>query len=192
MAESACSPFWYVLYYLLFKKFISAFYHVCVTDWQGRRNRRGGGQAPPSFAKCPFFGSKVPFSCVKNVIKIAFANLIIIGNICIYMLFPENFFISGKNIIYPENFLVLYPEKFFETSTLPSPTFPGKNFYMPFFIRKVPLKAWPPQLLEASYAPADWTVAVAQYSKFARQSTIYFLCVLVLCAQINMMFVMLL
>jgi hypothetical protein len=26
---------------------------------------------------------------------------------------------------------------------------------MPFFTRKVPLKAWPPQLLEASYAPAS-------------------------------------
>ena len=56
---------------------------------QGRRNR--GGQAPPSFAKCPFSGSKVPFSCVKNVLRIAFfcpkgtfENL----NLCY---FPENF-----------------------------------------------------------------------------------------------------
>jgi hypothetical protein len=32
----------------------------------------GGGAGPPSFAKYPFSGSKVPFSCVKNVIKIAF------------------------------------------------------------------------------------------------------------------------
>jgi hypothetical protein len=31
MVESACSPFCYVLHYLLFIKFISAFYHVCVT-----------------------------------------------------------------------------------------------------------------------------------------------------------------
>jgi hypothetical protein len=31
MAESACSPFCYVLHYLLFIKFMSAFYHVCVT-----------------------------------------------------------------------------------------------------------------------------------------------------------------
>jgi hypothetical protein len=31
MAESACSPFCYVLHYLLFIKFVSAFYHVCVT-----------------------------------------------------------------------------------------------------------------------------------------------------------------
>jgi hypothetical protein len=38
----------------------------------GRRNRGGAGPPPPSFAKCPFSGSKVPFSCVKNVIKIAF------------------------------------------------------------------------------------------------------------------------
>jgi hypothetical protein len=31
MAESTCSPFCYILHYLLFIKFISAFYHVCVT-----------------------------------------------------------------------------------------------------------------------------------------------------------------
>ena len=31
MTESACSPFCYVLHYVLFIKFISAFYHVCVT-----------------------------------------------------------------------------------------------------------------------------------------------------------------
>jgi hypothetical protein len=31
MAESACSPFCYVLHHLLFRKVISAFYHVCVT-----------------------------------------------------------------------------------------------------------------------------------------------------------------
>jgi hypothetical protein len=33
MAESTCSPFCYVLHYLLFIKFISAFYHIWVT-WQ--------------------------------------------------------------------------------------------------------------------------------------------------------------
>jgi hypothetical protein len=68
------------------------------------------------------------------------------------MLFAENFFISGKNIIFPENFFgisgkillylginVLYPENFFDVSgkfsemtspptpSPPSPTFPGKN-----------------------------------------------------------------
>jgi hypothetical protein len=31
MAESACSPFCYVLHYLVLIKFVSAFYHVCVT-----------------------------------------------------------------------------------------------------------------------------------------------------------------
>jgi hypothetical protein len=31
MAESACSPFCYILHYLLFIKLKSAFYHVCVT-----------------------------------------------------------------------------------------------------------------------------------------------------------------
>ena len=44
---------------------------------QGRRNLGVGiGVAgPSSFAKCPFSGSKLPFSCVKNVIKIAFFAL---------------------------------------------------------------------------------------------------------------------
>ena len=76
---------------------------MTLSSIQGRRNR--GGQAP-SFAKCPFPGAKCPFSCVKNVIKIAFffpkgtfENL----NLCYLRKF---FFISCKNIIYPENFLV--------------------------------------------------------------------------------------
>jgi hypothetical protein len=33
MAESACLPFCYVLHYLSFIKFISAFYRECVTAW---------------------------------------------------------------------------------------------------------------------------------------------------------------
>jgi hypothetical protein len=33
MAEAACLPFCYVLHYLLFIKFILAFYHICVTAW---------------------------------------------------------------------------------------------------------------------------------------------------------------
>ena len=96
---------------------------------QGRRNR-------------PFFGSKVPFSCVKNVFflrekrlaffcpKGTFENL----NLCY---FPEKYDISGKFFgisrkfffifrkkcdISEKNFLVC-PEKIFETS-LPSPIFP--------------------------------------------------------------------
>ena len=37
---------------------------------QGRKNRGAGGQAPPP--QYPFSGSKVPFSCVRNVMKSAF------------------------------------------------------------------------------------------------------------------------
>jgi hypothetical protein len=66
--------------------------------------------------------------------------------------------------IYPENFLVC-PEKFFEMTSPPSPTFPGKKFYMPFFIRKVPLKAWPPELLEASYAPDSMNIPMQKIVK---------------------------
>ena len=36
---------------------------------------------------------------------------------------------------------------------------------MPFFIRKVPLKASPPQLLEASYAPDYETLNVTDWLK---------------------------
>jgi hypothetical protein len=71
-----------------------------------------GGGRPPSFAKCPFSGSKVPFSCVKYVLRIdffcakgTFENL----NLCY---FPENLFNFRENVIYPKIFLV-YPENFF-------------------------------------------------------------------------------
>ena len=32
---------------------------------------------------------------------------------------------------------------------------PTKKFLSALFFRKVPLRAWPPQLFEASYAPAN-------------------------------------
>jgi hypothetical protein len=60
-----------------------------------------------------------------------------------FISFPEKYDISGKFFGISRNFFsylgknVIYPEKNFRC----------------FFIRKVPLKAWPPQLLEASYAP---------------------------------------
>ena len=102
------------------------------------------------------------------------------------MLFPENFFhsrekyrVSGKffwyvrknvvlfrkNVIYPENFLVC-SENFFEMISPP----PRRQHYREkildaLFFRKVPLKAWLPQLLDASYAPAftscsNWQAAL--------------------------------
>jgi hypothetical protein len=75
------------------------------------------------------------------------------------MLFAENFFsfrekyhisgnffgisgnILGKNVTYPENVFGMSGNFFLR---LPPPP------------RKVPLKAWPPQLLEGSYAPAAY------------------------------------
>jgi hypothetical protein len=65
--------------------------------------------------------------------------------------FRKNYHISGKFFGIPGNFFSYlgknrtYPENVFVCRE--------KNFYMPFSIRKVPLKACPPQLLEASYAP---------------------------------------
>ena len=85
----------------------------------GRRNRGGG-----SFAKYPFSESKVPFSCVKNVIKIAFFAQRALLKTLIYVIsgkllsFPGKishigkifwyirkiFSYLGKNVIYPENY----------------------------------------------------------------------------------------
>jgi hypothetical protein len=85
------------------------------------------------------------------------------------------FFISGSNIIYPENFL-LYPEKYFHiyekmcyirkkflvcpenffemTSPPRRQHFRGKIFRCLFYSKSAPQSlAPPPQLLEASYAP---------------------------------------
>ena len=62
-----------------------------------------------------------------------------------FMLFEFMLFTFTLNLC---NFYVTY---------LPPPPrrqlFREKNLRCPFFIRKVPLKAWPSQLLEASYAP---------------------------------------
>ena len=66
------------------------------------------GPSPPSFAKCPG-GSKVPFSCVKNVMKIAFFAQRELLKTWIYVISGKIFSFPGK-ISYPENFLV-YPEK---------------------------------------------------------------------------------
>ena len=112
----------------------------------------GGGAGPSKFCQVPFFREQSALflreKCHKDspfCPKGTFENLI--------CYFPENFFhfrekngilgklfsYLGKNAICPENFFRYVRKKIFE---------------MPFFILKVPLKAWPPpQLLEASYAP---------------------------------------
>jgi hypothetical protein len=41
------------------------------------------------------------------------------------------------------------------TSLPPVANISGKKILDALFFRKVPLKAWPPQLLEASYAPVE-------------------------------------
>jgi hypothetical protein len=117
---------------------------------QGRRNRGAWGPAPPSFAKCPFSGSKVPFSCVKNVIKIAFFAERTLLKTWIYVICGKWFSFSGKisyirkffcyirkmfsylgkNVIYAENFFGM-SGKFLWDELLPpppSPTFAGKKF----------------------------------------------------------------
>ena len=57
-----------------------------------------------------------------------------------------------KNVVYPENFSGM-SGKFFGDDFPPVAKISGKKFLDALFIRKVPLKACPPQLLEASYAP---------------------------------------
>jgi hypothetical protein len=50
------------------------------------------------------------------------------------------------------------PENFYGiTSSPPRRQHFRQKFLDAFFIRKVPLKAWPRQLLEASYAPGFYT-----------------------------------
>jgi hypothetical protein len=60
---------------------------------------------------------------------------------------------SGKNGIYPKNFFGM-SGKYVGDDLPPVVNISGKNFLDALFFRKVPLKAWSPQLLEASYAPA--------------------------------------
>jgi hypothetical protein len=143
---------------------------------QCRRNRGGarGGQAPPSFGKCPFFGCKVPIFSVKKIIKIAFFSLsallktsiyVIFGKILkfggkipytrkIFMYFRKFFFVFRKN--YGMSGKFFWPPKWYTDRNIfgwggGSPT---KKCLSALFFRKVPLRAWPPQLFEASYDPA--------------------------------------
>jgi hypothetical protein len=97
-------------------------YDDCCSN-QGRRN-----QAPPSFQKRPFSGSKVPFTSVKNVVQIAFFaqrplnyhcicfRILVCPEKCCYFRVklcyaPKFFSFSGKNVISPEKILVC-PENF--------------------------------------------------------------------------------
>ena len=134
----------------------------------GRRNRR----PPQVFTKCPFFGSKVPFSCMKNVIKIAFFAQSALLKTWIYVIsgkffsfpgkisyFRKIFGISeyifsyfGKNAVYPESFYGMYGKFFWDDS--PRRQHFQEKFLGAIFFEKCPSKPAPPQLLEASYAPA--------------------------------------
>jgi hypothetical protein len=78
----------------------------------GTGGRQGGGAGPPSFSKCPFSGSKVPFSCVKNVVQIAFFAQRALLKTRIYVICGKLFSFLGKNVISPEKFLVC-SENFF-------------------------------------------------------------------------------
>jgi hypothetical protein len=86
-----------------------------------------GTGGPPSYAKYPFSESKVPFSCMKNVIKIAFFAQRALLKTLIYVIsgklfsFPgkishigkifwyirKMFSYLGKNVIYPENYFCM-------------------------------------------------------------------------------------
>jgi hypothetical protein len=74
----------------------------------------------------------------------------------------------------PKIFLIC-PENFFEMTSPPPPPPPpppvanisGKTFFDALFFRKVPPKAChPPQLLEASYAPAKYRILFENYLYF--------------------------
>ena len=144
-------------------------------DCQGRRNR--GGARPPSFAKCPFSGSEVPFSCVKNVIKIAFFAQRALLKTWIYVIcgklfsFPGKisyirkffcyirkfFFIFTKKMWYIRKIFLVCPENFLR-STPPPPSvanISGKKFLDALFYWKSAEEA--SYVLEASYAPGDCT-----------------------------------
>jgi hypothetical protein len=75
------------------------------------------------------------------------------------MLFPENFFLFREKYDLSGKFFGI-SGKFFGVDPPPPPpppppvdNFSVKQFLDALFFRKVPLKACPPQLLEASYAP---------------------------------------
>jgi hypothetical protein len=130
---------------------------------------------PPKFAKCPFSGSKVPFSCVKNVIKIEFfaqrallKTWIYVIHRKIFFIFGEKYRVSGKlfgtsgkffsylgkNVIYPENYSGMSGKFFWDDLSTPPPCrqhFREKIFRCPFFSKSAP-QSLAPQLLEASYA----------------------------------------
>ena len=100
---------------------------------------------PPSFAKCPFFGSKVPFflceKCHEDCIFYPKGTWNWNLKLCYFWKF---FVISEKNITIRKIFWVC-PENFFEmTSPPPSPTFPVKKFLEALFYSKSALQIMPP------------------------------------------------
>ena len=136
-----------------------------------------GARLPPSFAKCPFSGSKVPFSCVKNVIKIAFFDQSVLLKTWIYVISGKMFSFPGK-ISYIRKFFWyirkvffvfkkkcgIYGKFFWDDRKIflrwpPTPPPPvanisgGKFLGALFYSKSAPQSLPPPQLLEASYAP---------------------------------------
>jgi hypothetical protein len=75
----------------------------------------GGGAGPPSFQKCPFSGSKVPFTSVKNVIQIAlFAQRPLIYDcICFCILVcPEKFCYFRGKLCYVRKLFFIFWKKY--------------------------------------------------------------------------------
>ena len=151
---------------------------------QGRRNRGGGARAPPSFQKCPFSGSKVPFTSLKNVVQIAFFAQwpLIYGCICFCILVcPEKFCYIRVKLSYARKIFFIFRKKYdisgkiffifgkkceisrkffgmsgksFEMTPPPRRQHFRGKFLGALFHSKSAPQSLAPQLLDASYAPA--------------------------------------
>jgi hypothetical protein len=113
------------------------------TSWHSRIGRGvgtggQGEQVPQVFPKCPFPGSKVPFSCVKNVIKIAFFAQRALLKTWIYVITGKFYSFPGK-IWYIGKFFLVYPENVF-IFLGKKRAISGKFFW---YVRKHFLR-WPP------------------------------------------------
>jgi hypothetical protein len=134
------SFWWWKMFWKCFGRNVTS--RILFHDFTNRGVGTGGAAPPPSFAKCPFSGSKVPLSCVKNVIKIALFDQRALLKTWIYVICGKIFSFPGKisyirkffsylrkNVVYPENVFGMSGKFFWDDLPPPqSPTFPGKNF----------------------------------------------------------------
>jgi hypothetical protein len=86
--------------------------------FQGCRNP---GAKCPRFQKCPFSGSKVPFTSVKNVVQIAFfaQRSLIYDCICFCILVcPEKCCYVRVKLCYARNFFFIFGKKYDISGTI--------------------------------------------------------------------------